>query len=172
MAAKEEKPATRRNRLSALASDVPGLTRTALGRKGFAEAGLIGAWASIVGPEIARLALPVRLRFSPPPSGEKGTGETGGENRGGILTLKASPAASLEVQHMKPRIIERISAYFGYPAVSVIRIETADRQRMRKPARKDSVPISGSGVPDLSRVEDPDIRAALERLGAARARRG
>ena len=60
MSDQERKPkpgleAERRNRLSALASNVPNLTKLALGRKGFAEAGLIGAWPTIVGEEIARL---------------------------------------------------------------------------------------------------------------------
>lgn len=168
MTAKEEKPQNRRSRLSALASDVPGLTRIALGRRGFAEAGLVGAWASIVGPEIARLALPVKLRLDPP----AGEGKSGG-GRGGTLTLRASPAASLEVQHLKPRILARISSYFGYPAVTTIRIETTDRHRLKKAAMAEPQRMPGTlDMPDLSGVDDPEIRAALERLGAARARRG
>lgn len=167
----------RRNRLSALASNVPGLTKLALGRKGFAEAGLIGEWPLIVGEEIARLAVPVKLRLPRPkgePKGEKAALPTSPawiapNVAGGTLTLRASPAASLEIQHLKPRIIERITRYFGYPAITEIRIEIGDRRQAAVKARRPAV--GPATQPDLSRVTDPEIREALRRLGAARARR-
>jgi hypothetical protein len=184
MSAQEEKPKAkieqpeRRNRLSALASNVPHLTKLALGRKGFAEAGLIGEWPLIVGEEISRLAVPVKLRL-PRPKGDKGAGDKAAvavtpdriapNVAGGTLTLRASPAASLEVQHLKPRILERITRYFGYPAITEIKIEIGDR---RKAAPKPRRPAAGPATqPDLSKVTDPDIREALRRLGAARAKR-
>jgi hypothetical protein len=179
MSAQEEKPKAkadqpeRRNRLSALASNVPNLTRLALGRKGFAEAGLIGEWPLIVGEEISRLAVPVKLRL-PRPKGDKAavavTPDRIAPNvAGGTLTLRASPAASLEVQHLKPRILERITRYFGYPAITEIKIEIGDRRKAAPKARR---PASGPATqPDLSKVTDPDIREALRRLGAARAKR-
>lgn len=167
----------RRNRLSALASNVPGLTKLALGRKGFAEAGLIGEWPLIVGEEIARLAVPVKLRLPRPkgePKGEKASLPTSPARiapnvAGGTLTLRASPAASLEIQHLKPRILERITRHFGYPAITEIRIEIGDRRQAAVKARR---PAAGPATqPDLSGVTDPEIREALRRLGAARARR-
>jgi hypothetical protein len=165
--------AERRNRLSALASTVPNLTRLALGRKGFAEASLIGAWPTIVGEEIARLAIPVKLRL-PRAKSEKTAAPAipsavTPNIAGGTLTLRASPAASLEVQHLKPRILERITRYFGYPAIVEIKIEIGDR---RKAAPKMRRPAPGPAGPlDLSKVSDPEIREALQRLGAARAKR-
>nr|WP_298682003.1 DUF721 domain-containing protein [uncultured Dongia sp.] len=184
MSAQEEKPkpkpaeSERRNRLSALASNVPHLTKLALGRKGFAEAGLIGEWPLIVGEEISRLAVPVKLRL-PRPKGDKAAvavtvdgiapGRIAPNIAGGTLTLRASPAASLEVQHLKPRILERITRYFGYPAITEIKIEIGDRRKAAPKARR---PASGPATqPDLSKVTDPDIREALRRLGAARAKR-
>jgi hypothetical protein len=178
MSAQEEKPkpkpaeSERRNRLSALASNVPHLTKLALGRKGFAEAGLIGEWPLIVGEEISRLAVPVKLRL-PRPKGDKAVAVTpdriAPNIAGGTLTLRASPAASLEVQHLKPRILERITRYFGYPAITEIRIEIGDRRKAAPKARR---PAAGPAtLPDLSKVTDPDIREALRRLGAARAKR-
>lgn len=160
-------PPARRNRLSALASDVPHLTKLALGKRGFAEADLIGQWTRIVGADLARLALPVKLRL-PRGKSEPTSGGVAPNVAGGTLTLRTSPAASIEIQHMKPRILERIATYFGYPAVSEIRIEIGDR---RRPAPKRQAAKSAT-LPDLGEVTDPDLRAALERLGAARARRG
>jgi hypothetical protein len=177
--AKADQP-ERRNRLSALASSVPGLTKLALGRKGFAEASLIGDWPVIVGEDIARLALPVKLRL-PRPKGEKAKDaqpanlpthlptNVSPNVPGGTLTLRASPSASLEVQHLKPRILERIARYFGYPAITEIKIEIGDRRKTMPKARRPAAPAGTQ--PDLSGVSDPDIREALQRLGAARARR-
>jgi hypothetical protein len=177
MSAKEEKSRSktgkaiekpeRRNRLSALASDVPALTKLALGKRGFAEADLIGQWARIVGPDLARIALPVKLRL-PRAKPEPNAGGITPNVAGGTLTLRTSSAASLEIQHQKPRILERIATYFGYPAVTEIRIEIGDRRRPapKRPAGKPAA------FPALDNVADPDLRAALERLGAARARRG
>ncbi|MBK8161422.1 MAG: DUF721 domain-containing protein [Rhodospirillaceae bacterium] len=165
--------AERRYRLSALASNVPNLTKLALGKKGFAEAGLIGAWPTIVGEEIARLAIPVKMRL-PRPKGEKAAAPAIPSGvtpniAGGTLTLRASPAASLEVQHLKPRILERITRYFGYPAITEIKIEIGDRRKAAPKARR---PAPGPTAPlDLSKISDPDIREALQRLGAARAKR-
>lgn len=160
--------AERRNRLSALASNVPALTKLALGRKGFAEASLIGEWAVIVGADIARLCIPVKMRLPRPRKEEKLEGAVPANVDGGTLTLRASPAASLEVQHLKPRILERIQRYFGYPLIKDIKIEIGERRKAARPRRPELGPV---GQPDLSGVKDPDIRAALERLGAARAKR-
>lgn len=182
MSAQEEKPKTkpeppresaeRHNRLSALASSVPNLTKLALGRKGFAEASLVGAWSTIVGEDIARLAIPVKMRL--PRAAKDGNaappaGAVSPNVPGGTLTLRASPAASLEVQHLKPRILERITRYFGYPAIKEIKIEIGDRKKAAPKARR----LAGGPVaqPDLSNVTDPEIREALQRLGAARAKR-
>lgn len=180
MSAQEEKPgkkmdvAERRNRLSALASSVPNLTKLALGRRGFAEASLIGEWTTIVGEDIARLAIPVKMRLPRPKQGnarkdEKPAGSVAPNIPGGTLTLRASPAASLEIQHLKPRILERIQRYFGYPAITEIKIEIGERKKSSAKTRR---PVTGPvAQPDLSNVADPDIREALRRLGAARAKR-
>ena len=178
MSAQEEKPgkkieAERKNRLSALASSVPNLTKLALGKKGFAEASLIGEWPTIVGEDIARLAIPVKMRLPRARQGSAGkdempAGTLAPNVAGGTVTLRASPAASLEIQHLKPRILERIQRYFGYPAITEIKIEIGERKRTPSKSRP-----PGRGLvaqPDLSNVADPDIREALRRLGAARAK--
>lgn len=164
---KKEEP-TRRNRLSALASNVPALTKLALGRKGFAEASLIGQWAVIVGEDIARLCIPVKMRLPRPKKDATPAGAVPANVAKGVLTLRASPAASLEVQHLTPRIVERIQRYFGYPLITELKIEIGDRKKaanVRRPL------LAAITPPDLSGVKDPDIREALARLGAARAKR-
>lgn len=166
MSPKEKSEPARRSRLAALASDVPALTRLALGKRGFAEADLVSQWPAIVGADLARLAVPVKLSLPRAKSVPKGAAETGitPNVSGGTLTLRASPAASLEIQHQGPRILERIAAYFGYPLVREIRLEIGDRRRKTAPKRL----LSTGPAPALDNVADPDLRAVLQRLGAAR----
>ena len=56
---KKQEP-QRRNGVTRLSSQLPALTKTAfrntLGGRGFAEAGLITEWASIVGNDVARMS--------------------------------------------------------------------------------------------------------------------
>lgn len=169
-------PPRRRARLAALAQDVPALAKLALGKRGFAEADLISRWPAIVGPELASLALPVKLRLKRPRK-DAAAHEAGAKSTalpanvaGGTLTLRASAAASLEVQHLKPQILARIATYFGYPAVSDIRIEIGNRRVAPAGRRRPAAAPTGAATPDLSGIGDPDLRAALERLGAARRR--
>ena len=123
-------------------------------------------WPAIVGADLARLAVPVKLSLPRAKSVPKGAAETGitPNVSGGTLTLRASPAASLEIQHQGPRILERIAAYFGYPLVREIRLEIGDRRRKTAPKRL----LSTGPAPALDNVADPDLRAVLQRLGAAR----
>lgn len=194
MGAKEEKaksaakavppaePPPRRARLAALAQDVPALAKLALGKRGFAEADLISQWPAIVGPDLAALALPVKLRLKRPrkePAVDRAGAKSPAQSpavpanvAGGTLTLRASAAASLEVQHLKPQILARIATYFGYPAISDIRIEIGDRRSGPAGRRRPAPALPTAVPPDLSGVGDPDLRAALERLGAARRLRG
>jgi hypothetical protein len=75
-------------------------------RAGFSDPTLVLRWSEIAGPEVARLAQP--LKFSEGPSG-------------GTLTLRAAPGAALFLAHEKRTLCERINAYLGRPAVSQLK---------------------------------------------------
>lgn len=75
-------------------------------RSGFSDPTLVLRWSEIAGPEVARLAQP--LKFSEGPSG-------------GTLTLRATPGAALFLSHEKRALCERINAYLGRPAVSQLK---------------------------------------------------
>src|SRR5215471_17932212 len=113
--------APRRNAPTRLSTELPGLTRTAfrntLGGRGFAEAGLITEWAAVVGEDIARMSRPIQLAF---PRGER---------KGGVLTVACSGAAALELQHLKPQILDRVNTHFGYGAVRDIRFKQGEAPR-------------------------------------------
>lgn len=98
--------APRRNRTEPVSREAQGAATPAFLRAGFRDPTLVLRWQEIVGPEVARLARPIKL--------SEGAG-------GGILTLKAEPAASLFLQHETRPLTERINAYLGRPAVAKLR---------------------------------------------------
>jgi len=140
-----------------LAQLVPKLARATIGKRGFAEAGLLSDWSAVVGHEIAEKALPERLDF---PRGER---------REGTLHLSVAGAWATTLQHLEPQLVERINSYFGYRAVARLKLHQGALPPRRKkepaaeePAAQDaSAPETGA----LEAIADPELRAALRRLG-------
>ncbi|MGH6878943.1 MAG: DciA family protein [Rhizomicrobium sp.] len=102
----EAGPPPRRLRAAAIGIDTVQLGRAAFERAGFAEQGLVLRWREIVGAEAARMARPLRLSDGP---------------AGGVLTLKAEPAAALFLQHESRALCARINSWLGRPAVQKLR---------------------------------------------------
>jgi hypothetical protein len=152
----------RRNAPTRLSAQLPGLTRTAfrntLGGRGFAEAGLITEWASVVGEDIARMSRPIQLAF---PRGER---------KGGVLTIACSGAAALELQHLKPQILDRVNTHFGYGAVSDIRFKQGEsvRRNSRRPeSHKPTETETAAVAASVSSMPEGAVKESLVRLGLA-----
>jgi hypothetical protein len=149
----------RQGRMRPIAAELPSLIGKPFGRRGFGEGSLIADWPAIVGGEIARHAIPLKLSF---PRGAR---------RDGSLTLRVRSAFAVELQHLTPQLLERINGYLGYGAVARLKFEQGGLPRPRPPAI--SLPIAldsaaaGELARDLSRIEDPQLRQALEGLGRA-----
>jgi hypothetical protein len=147
-----------------LAALLPRLTKTALGKRGFAEGGIVADWPAIVGPDLAAVSLPERLAF---PQGAR---------REGTLHVRVAGALALELQHLEPQVIERINSYFGYRAVARLRIRQAPMplRRARGPAAAPLDPQAARQVDSaVAAVADPALRAALAGFGKAlRSRKG
>ncbi len=161
-------PAPRRASLGPLSAEVPRLTKAALGSRGFAEAGLITDWASIVGAEIGGMTRPVALKF---PLRKAGSGKSGEPQRqAGVLTVLAGGGAALELQHLKPQILERINAYFGYRAVAELKVQqgSAAPVRQRRTAAAPPSPEDRTAVAAaVAGIADAELKATLTRLGMA-----
>jgi hypothetical protein len=126
-------------------------------RRGLAEAKLLTEWPTIVGLTLATRCHPIRL--APRSDGP-----------GGTLVLHVAGAAGLELQHTEPQIVERINGFFGYAAISRLRMIQAPLPRTDARAR----PAASRSVSDAEAVEiaaavrdvrDPGLRAALHGLG-------
>lgn len=142
--------------LGAVGRIVPQISRSTFARHGFAEGAILTDWTAIVGQPLATHTLPERLSF---PAGAR---------RDGTLHLRVASGWGPEVQHLAHRIVERINGHFGYRAVARLAIRQGPmpaRPPAPPPARAADPPVPVDGI------DDPDLRAALGRLGAAIARR-
>jgi hypothetical protein len=150
-------PHGRPRKLSELLS---GATGQAVRKFGFAETRLLTHWQALMGEALGAQTLPLRLRF---PHGRR---------REGTLYLRATGPAAIEVQHMAPQIIERLNAFFGYPAIAALRIEQGPLPpRARGPRLRE--PMAAADDLALKAVTDEGLRLSLGRLLAQmRARRG
>ncbi|MDC9701660.1 MAG: DciA family protein [Alphaproteobacteria bacterium] len=141
-----------------------GFIAKTLGKRGFAELEIITQWPGIVGESLAEISAPERIVWSRQQK-ETGENQTGSFRTGssGTLHIRVDGPAAIEIQHVNKRIIERINSFFGFSAISGLRIIQApiEQKRFRKKKR--------SPIPDRREKEpkNKSIEAALERLGSA-----
>lgn len=140
-----------------LAGFLPRLTRAALGKRGFAEGGIVTDWAAIVGPELAAASLPEKLTFAK------------GARSDGTLQVRVSGALALELQHLEPVVIERINSYFGYRAVGRLKIRQGPLPRRRPPPPVAATDPAAAQAVDraVAGIADPALKAALAGFGRA-----
>ena len=109
-----------------------------------------------MGERHAKVCLPEAIRFPP------------GEKTDGILQLVVLPGHAPLIQHVTPEIMERVNRFFGYKAVSRVKL----RQGEVKPARaetKAKAPPSLKPIPmelgdSLRDIGDPELRQVLESM--------
>ncbi len=129
--------------------------------RGFAVARLLTDWAEVVGAEIAARSRPVKISH--------------GKGFGATLTLLTTGAQAPLVEMEAPRIRERVNACYGYNAIARVRItQTAPTGFAEGQAIFAPAPKPQPAPPDPARlqaaraagegIEDPTLRAALERL--------
>jgi hypothetical protein len=133
------------------------ITKAAFARYGFAQADVVANWDAIVGSELAAVSAPERIRWP------RGAAEDA-RKQGGTLVIRAAPGRALELQYEAFRIISAINSFFGYGAVAQLKVMQAvelGTGRRMPPA----LPEKSVREQDVESVEDPSLRAALERLG-------
>ncbi|HEY8253080.1 MAG TPA: DUF721 domain-containing protein [Rhizomicrobium sp.] len=137
-----------------MGSDAGRAATSAFIRAGFTDPSLVLRWSEIAGPEVARLAQPVKFTDGP---------------GGGILTLRATPGAALFLAHEKRPLCERINAYLGRPAVAQLKFSQGNLLP-RPPLPKPSKPAGPLAPADPSRrYNGPEgLKAALEALARRR----
>jgi hypothetical protein len=128
-------------------------------RHGFAQADVLSHWPEIMGPELARICLPERIRW--PRAGELAN------SRGATLSVKAYAGEALTVQYAVPQMLERLNSFLGHGAITRIKIDTSFQVRPAKPAPRHETAVSPALLARLSPIADDDLQAALAKLGMA-----
>ncbi len=150
----QDAPPQRHNRPTVVGADARFAAATAFARAGFSDPTLVLHWREIAGPEVARLAQPLKLSDGP---------------SGGTLTLRAVPGAALFLSHEKRALCERINAYLGRPAVTQIKFsQGAPILRPPPPGPGQPAGPLPPGDPSL-RYDGPDgLAKALQALARRR----
>jgi hypothetical protein len=118
-------------------------------------------WAAVVGAELAATTWPEAL------------------GRDGALKLRVASSIALDLQHRAPLVIERINLFFGHAAVARLILVQGPLPLAAPPATAMPTPLAAEEAKALDTrlgdIADPELRAALARLGRlvlAGARRG
>ncbi len=128
------------------------------GAKGAASIARLRAdWPLIVGGELARLTRPEALLASRTPGSR-------------TLRLRVAGSAALEVQHMSGQLVERVNAYFGHRFIEDIRLLQGTLPSVSPQGPSPRLPASDPETAArigarVSAVKDPELKAALARLG-------
>lgn len=143
------------------------LTKAVFSRYGFAYGDVLAQWPAIVGDELGRLSAPERIRWP-----RAGGADGHGRKAGGTLILRVAEGRALEFQHLVPKVIERVNSFYGYEAVTAVKIVQGTvapppRDAPRLPEAADEAVTA-----QVSVIGDDSLRAALLRLGTAVSLRG
>ena len=125
--------------------------------------GLVQSWEEIVGARLARSSRPEKIQW-PRRMGDDDPFEPA------VLVIACEGAAALHLQHETGEIIGRVNAFLGFSAIGRIRIV----QKPVAPVSSEPKPIpralsheeKARLASTVGKIEDDDLRASLERLGA------
>lgn len=138
------------------------LTKASFARYGFAYGELMARWPEIVGEALAQHCEPERIKWP------RGSGENA-QKLGGTLVIRAEPGRGLDLQYQTHHIIERINQFYGYGAVTSIKIMQGHVVNTKLLKNKD---ISLDSKTEkalethLESIADEKLKQALHRLGA------
>lgn len=85
--------------------------RKAAAAKGFAEPDVLLRWEEAVGPHLAGLCQPMKVSY--------------GSSIGATLTVRVDGGHAPEIKHQEPQIVERINRFYGYRAISRLKLTQA-----------------------------------------------
>ncbi len=100
----------RRRRTTSVSRVASSLVSKAVRAKGFAEAEIVTRWGRIVGADLAKATVPIKLQF---PRGRRD---------GATLHVKTVSAFAPVLQQRADHVIELVNRFLGYAAVSRLQV--------------------------------------------------
>lgn len=153
----------RGNGLTPFSSDISSFAAKLLGKQGLMEMKIITSWENIVGPELAQFSIPEKISFKKD------------ERSNGVLHLIVSNGAfALEIGHKNSLILEKVNTFFGYNAVSQIKIFQnesyfCNNSTSKHEDKKDKKLVSSDEKTYIKQIteeiQDPELKARLQSLG-------
>jgi hypothetical protein len=122
---------------------------------------LIQSWDEIAGERLARRTRPERIVW-PRRMHEDDPFQPA------ALIVACEGAAALHLQHESGEVIARVNAFLGFAAIGRLKIvqKPVRRNEKRPPALRALAPDETAKIArTVGKIEDPSLRAALERLG-------
>ena len=102
-------------------------------------------------------------------NGRAESGETA-QKLGGTLVIRAVPGRGLDLQHQTHHIIERINQFYGYGAMTSVKIVQTPDARLSKPLTNKDNPVDSETekqlAAELKSIADEGLQAALQKLGS------
>jgi hypothetical protein len=138
------------------------LTKASFARYGFAYGELMARWPEIVGGALAQHSEPERIKWP------RGSGENA-QKLGGTLVIRAEPGRGLDLQYQTHQIIERINQFYGYGAITSIKIMQRHLAKSKPLTNKDNIIDDKTEEAlelRLQSIGDDRLKEALHRLGA------
>lgn len=169
-----KKPYFRRQGFQSITAILPRVTKKVFERYGFSTVSLITQWDSIVGADLAAYSWPEKVNW-PRTHYDKEGNQTAQQSShkghyGATLHLGVEGHRALDVEYQSAQILEKINQFFGYRAITNLRIIQISPDRHN---RQTSIPekITSKHTVEqgtLEGIEDEDLLKALRKLGENR----
>ena len=141
------------------------ITRPAFEHYGFAHGDLVAQWAAIAGDDVAALCSPERMVWP------RGRDKQQRQSEGATLTVRAYQGAGLALSYQVTAIMDRINGFFGYQAVTNLKIVQGTRTKNSPSATGDIAKPARDVIERVQQktgaVQDSELKEALTRLGNA-----
>lgn len=151
----------RKREADAIGSLLPDVLEEAIARKSGMRIDLIAAWPELVGRKYASATRPKEIRWPRRASQDD-------PFKPGTLFVACEGGKALFLQHELPQLIERINRFFGFEAINACKIvQTAIEADIgSKPRQRPLTKDEEKRLADtLDKVDDPELREKLDRLG-------
>ena len=144
--------------MAPLGLDVRKLAKPLLGKKGFSDIDIIVNWEEIIGAKTAEYARPLKLVF---PKGKRDNA---------VLHISvAGGAFAAELAHTKLAVLAKINTFFGYQAVSDIKIKQEAFRLKKTPSEPENqapeAELSASAKAVIAGIDDKEMQESLAKLG-------
>jgi len=133
----------------------------ALAAQGFAGRAIVSLWPEIVGERLAVRSRPLKIDW---PRRRPAPGEA---SEPAAMVVRVEGAFALEMQQLGPLVLERVNTHLGWRAVGklVLKQGPVEAPATKKPPTPPDPATVAAVARQVSGIVDPDLRAALERLG-------